>query len=75
MSLTYNQAGVDFAAIIASGGSVTGTGGFSELATAPEPTSFSLLGIGMTAFLAYRRFVQADAARLTKTGRWRRSRR
>ena len=30
MSLTYNQAGVDFANIIANGGTVTGTGGFSE---------------------------------------------
>jgi len=60
MSLTYNQAGVDFASIIAHGGKVNGTGGFSELAV-PEPTSFALLGIGMTAFLAFRRFSKRTA--------------
>jgi len=53
ISLTYNQVGVDFASIIKNGGTVSGTGGFTEQAV-PEPASLALLGIGMTAFLAYR---------------------
>jgi hypothetical protein len=53
---TYNKVGADFAAMIAGGGTITGTGGFSEVAIAVlEPTSLSILGIGMMAFLMYRR--------------------
>jgi len=57
MAITYQSAGVDFASVIAHGGTVIGSGGFSELVTAvPEPTSMALLGIGMTCYLAFRRY-------------------
>lgn len=56
LTLTYNEAGADFASVIAKGGTIIGTGGFSEVAIVPEPCSMALLGIGMTSFLAYRRF-------------------
>lgn len=57
MTMSYTEAGANFAAVIASGGTISGTGGFSEIAATavPEPSSLALLGIGMTAFLAYRR--------------------
>ncbi len=60
MALTFNQVNVDFAALIAGGGTVTGTGGFSEAASVPEPTSMALLGIGMTAVFAFRRYFKRN---------------
>jgi hypothetical protein len=60
MTLTFNKVGADFASVIANGGTVTGTGGFTEQA-APEPGSFALLGIGMAGFLAYRRYFKRPA--------------
>jgi PEP-CTERM motif len=54
MGLTFNKVGTDLGSIVANGGTITGTGGFTE--AAPEPGSFALLGIGMTGFLAFRRF-------------------
>lgn len=56
MALTYNSVGVDFASIIANGGTVTGTGGFTEIASVPEPSSMALLGVGVTAMFAFRRY-------------------
>jgi hypothetical protein len=56
IALTYNKVGVDFAAVIAAGGTVSGTGGFTEVASVPEPSSMALLGIGLTGFLTLRRF-------------------
>jgi hypothetical protein len=57
IALTYNKVGTDFAAVIANGGTITGTGGFTELAV-PEPASMALLGIGMTGIFALRRFLK-----------------
>jgi PEP-CTERM motif-containing protein len=57
---TYTDVGANFAAVIANGGTIIGTGAFSDQAL-PEPSSFALLGIGITAFLAYRRFSKRTA--------------
>jgi hypothetical protein len=38
------------------GATATGNGSFSQIATVPEPASWALLGIGMTGFLAFRRY-------------------
>jgi hypothetical protein len=62
---TLTQAGVDFASIIADGGTVTGTGGFTDVApfnSVPEPQSMALLGIGMTAVIAIRRYFKRSVA-------------
>jgi hypothetical protein len=59
ISLTYNQVAADFAATIKNGGTITGTGGFTEAAV-PEPASMALLGIGMTGLLAFRRFFKRN---------------
>jgi hypothetical protein len=57
MSLTYNKVDADFAAVIANGGTITGTGAFTELANViPEPTSIALFGIGLSGVLAFRRY-------------------
>jgi hypothetical protein len=62
MSLTYTQIDADFAAVITNGGTVSGTGAFTELATAvPEPTSIALLCIAMSGLLAFRCFVKRTA--------------
>jgi len=54
-NLTF-VSGSNIAAILAAGtGTATGTGGFQEQVV-PEPASIALLGIGMTGFLAFRRF-------------------
>jgi hypothetical protein len=55
INLSLSDTGVDIGKIIVSGGSASGTGGFTENA-APEPASLALLGIGMTGFLAFRRY-------------------
>jgi hypothetical protein len=57
IALTYNKVGTDFAAVLKNGGTITGTGGFTETA-APEPASIALLGIGMTGLLALRRVLK-----------------
>lgn len=65
MTLTFTQAGGDIATVIATGsGTVSGnsSGGFSEVLSIPEPTSMALLGIGMTGFLAFRRFFRRTGA-------------
>lgn len=63
MTLTYNKVGANFASVIATGGTITGTGGFTEQASsAPEPASFALLGIGMAGFFAFRRYMKRSVA-------------
>jgi len=54
--LTYNSVGHSFGSAIASNGTISGTGSFTEIAGVPEPASMALLGIGMTCFLAFRRY-------------------
>jgi len=61
IALTYNKVGADFASVIAHGGTITGTGGFTEVAV-PEPGSMALLGIGMAGFLAFRRYLKRTVA-------------
>ncbi len=61
MSLTYTKVGANFAGVIADGGVVTGTGGFTELAV-PEPTSMVLLTVGLSWCLALRRYLKRSAA-------------
>lgn len=53
---TYTDVGVNFATIIANGGTITGSGAFSDLAGVPEPASMALLGIGMMGIIVFRRF-------------------
>jgi len=57
--LSFGKTGVNIGQDIASGTAVSGTGNFTAGATAvPEPASLALLGIGMTGFLAFRRFIK-----------------
>jgi hypothetical protein len=60
MNISLSDSGVDLGAIIVSGKMASGTGSFTEVANAsvPEPASLALLGIGMTGFLAFRRFIK-----------------
>ena len=63
LTRAYTSVGADFASIIANGGSVSGTGAFSEAVNSvPEPSSMALLGIGMTAVLVFRRVFRRSAA-------------
>jgi len=55
--LTFGKTGVNLGQDIDNGTSVSGTGSFTAVANVvPEPASLALLGIGMTGFLAFRRF-------------------
>jgi hypothetical protein len=58
INLTLSDVGVDIGLAIVTGGTFTGTGAFTEVASSgvPEPGSLALLGIGMTGFLAFRRY-------------------
>jgi hypothetical protein len=58
INLSLSDVGVDIGLAIVTGGTLTGTGAFTEVASSgvPEPGSLALLGIGMTGFLAFRRY-------------------
>jgi hypothetical protein len=57
VTLSYQQVGANFATTIANGGTIVGTGAFSEITSAsvPEPSSMALLGVGMSICYAVRR--------------------
>jgi len=67
LTLSFSKVGADFAAVILHGGTISGTGGFSQSDASgppqavPEPASMALLGIGMTGFFAFRRFLRRKA--------------
>ncbi len=65
LTLSFTQVGANFDAVIQDGGTISGTGGFTQLDAAPEPTSMALLGIGMTGFLAFRRLFRRKAIKMT----------
>jgi hypothetical protein len=59
---TYTSVGANFASVIAHGGTISGTGAFTDaISTVPEPSSMALLGIGMSAMLAFRRYFKRSA--------------
>jgi hypothetical protein len=55
---TFGGGANSFASLFTTvGATATGNGSFSQISTSvPEPASWALLGIGMTGFLAFRRF-------------------
>lgn len=57
---TYTNVGVNFAAVIANGGTIVGSGAFADQA-APEPASIALLSIGISGMIAFRRFFKRPA--------------
>jgi hypothetical protein len=60
---TYTSVGANFASVIAHGGTISGTGAFTEvISSVPEPSSMALFGIGMTAVIAFRRFFKRSAS-------------
>jgi len=64
MILTDSQAGFDFTTLLGHAGVVNPNGTLSvvEMNIVPEPASWSLLGIGMAGFFAYRRLFKRTAA-------------
>ena len=58
ITLTFNQVAVDFASVIAAGGTITGTGGVTEIASVPEPSSMALMGIAISVLIAFRRYIK-----------------
>jgi hypothetical protein len=57
MSFTYNKVDADFAAVIANGGTISGTGAFTEVVNSvPEPMSIALMGIGTTCVVLFSRY-------------------
>jgi hypothetical protein len=59
---TYTSVGTNFASVIAHGGTISGTGAFTDaISTVPEPSSMALFGIGLTAVIAFRRFFKRSA--------------
>jgi hypothetical protein len=61
--LTYNNVGATFGETIANGGTITGTGSFTEQAGVPEPSSMALLGIGLSSLIALRAYAMRRARR------------
>jgi hypothetical protein len=57
---TFTKTTANFASVIANGGTITGTGAFTDQAVVPEPTSVALLGIGVSCFFAFRRCFKSN---------------
>jgi PEP-CTERM motif len=60
MEIQFNLTGAHIGTVINGGGDLTGgTGAFTQ--SVPEPASLALLGIGMTGFLAFRRYFKKSS--------------